>query len=231
MLGTLINAATVTAGSLLGMGLKHRLSEKVSTIVFQALGLFTLFIGIQMGMRTGNPLILILALLTGSLIGELASLQQRIEKLSEKFKGKGESGNRFTQGFVTAFMIFCVGSMTILGCFEEGITGKRDLIITKSIMDFFSSTALASAFGKGVLFSVIPLVLYQSTLTLAADRLSGVLSETMTNELVAVGGLMLIGLGIVILDIKKIRVVNMLPALLIAPILVAIAEYWSLYAL
>lgn len=234
MIGTLINVATVAAGSLLGMGLKHKLPERITRIVFQALGLFTLFIGVQMALQTANPLMLVLSLLIGSIIGEAASLEARIEALSRRLQGKQRNsteGDRFTQGLVTAFMIFCVGSMTILGCLEEGLTGKRDLILTKSLMDFFSSTALAAAFGKGVLFSIIPLLVYQGGLTLAAGSLEGVLSTAMRLELVAVGGLMLIGLGLVILDLKKIAVINMLPALFIAPLLTYIAEAMDWYVM
>lgn len=231
MLGTFINVGTVAAGSLIGMALGHRLPKKITAIVFQALGIFTLFIGVQMGFKTGNPLILVLSLILGGILGEMLELDERTEKLAGRFqsKKKKDGDQRFTNGLVTAFMIFCIGSLTILGCLEEGLTGKRDLLITKSLMDFFSSMALASAFGRGVLFSVIPLLIYQGGLTLGAESLNDVLSLAMQNEMVAVGGLMLIGLGLVILEIKKIRVINFIPALVIAPFLTKLAEYLNWY--
>jgi len=232
MLGTLINAATVSAGSLLGMALGSKLPEKITGIIFQALGLFTLFIGFKMSFETNNPLILVLSLILGSALGEWMAIESRLEKLVASFNAKSKNkDHKFSEGFITAFMIFCIGSMTIIGCIEEGLSGKRELIITKSIMDFFSSTALASTFGKGVLFSVIPLVIYQGGLTLGAEYLNGVFSSAMQVELIAVGGLMLVGLGITILNLKKIRVINMIPALFIAPLMTYLAEFLKVYSL
>jgi uncharacterized membrane protein YqgA involved in biofilm formation len=173
----------------------------------------------------------VLSLILGGILGELLELDERTEKLAKRFqsKKKKDGDQDFTNGLVTAFMIFCIGSLTILGCLEEGLTGKRDLLITKSLMDFFSSMALASAFGRGVLFSVIPLLIYQGGLTLGAESLENVLSTAMQNEMVAIGGLMLIGLGLVILELKKIRVINFILALLIAPFLTKLAEYLDWY--
>ncbi len=231
MIGTLINVATVVIGSSAGMLLKSRLPEKVITTVFHVLGLFTLFIGLQMSLKTGNPLIMVLSLLSAALLGEGLDLEKRLERFSQRFikNENKEEGQKFGQAIVTGFMIFCVGSLTILGCFEEGISGKKDLLITKSLMDLFSSTALASAFGKGILFSVIPLFIYQASLTLAAQSLSGVLSEAMQTEMIACGGILLIGLGLVILNTVKIRIINLLPVLIIAPLFTYLAEIFSLY--
>jgi hypothetical protein len=231
MIGTLVNVAAVIAGSSVGMLLKSRLPEKVVQIVFQVLGLFTLFLGIQMALKTANPLIMVMSLLTGALIGELLALDQRIERFSSRFvkKGNKDDGQRFSQAVVTAFMMFCVGSMTIIGSLEEGLTGKRDLLLTKSLMDLFSSTALASAFGKGVLFSVIPLFIYQSSLTLGAGFISDFLNDGMRTEMIASGGILMLGLGFVILEISKIKVINMLPALVVAPLFTWLAQSWGFY--
>lgn len=233
MLGTLINVGTVAAGSIIGMALGNQLPKRITEIVFQALGLFTIIIGVHMSLKSGNLLILVLSLILGGVLGEAFSLEKNTERLASRFKSKKnpQGSERFTQGLVTAFMIFCIGSMTILGCIEEGLTGKRNLLITKSIMDFFSSMALASAFGRGVLFSVVPLLIYQGGLTIGAEQLDGILSLPMQNEMVAVGGLMLVGLGFVILEIKKIRVINFIPALLLAPILTWLAEILEVYNL
>jgi uncharacterized membrane protein YqgA involved in biofilm formation len=121
--------------------------------------------------------------------------------------------------------------MTVIGTFEEGLTGKRDTILTKSLMDLFSSIALASAFGRGVLFSIIPLFLYQAGLTLGAEYFKDFLSTEMIDELSASGGIMLVGLGVSILDLKKIRVINMLPALVMAVLLTWLAQRYGFYAL
>lgn len=232
MVGTLINVGTVAAGSLLGMGLKARLPERITQIVFQVLGLFTLIMGIDMALGSGNMLILVLGTLLGAILGEALHLEHHANRLAEKLGASQKDGDagKFAEGLTTAFMLFCVGALTVLGCFQEGIEGNNRLIITKAIMDFFSSTALAAAFGKGVLFSVIPLLLYQGGLTLLAGVLKPILSTEMIAELSATGGLMLIGLGINILEIRHIRVLNMLPALVTTVILTWLAQRFGFYA-
>jgi uncharacterized protein len=231
MLGTLINGLTITLGSLLGMGLNQKMPQKYIKIVFQALGLFTLFVGIESALQTRNMLILVLGLITGAIIGEVLGIENWVNKLSLKIKSKsGSSDEKFATGFTTAFMLFCVGTMTVIGCFKEGMDGDRKIILTKAVMDFFSSTALASAFGKGVLFSVIPLLVYQGGLTYAAMFLGDFLSEAMKAELTAVGGLLLIGLGITILEIRKLEIINMLPALVTTVLLTFIAEHFNIYS-
>jgi uncharacterized membrane protein YqgA involved in biofilm formation len=220
MVGTLINVVTVAAGSLLGMLLKSKIPPGFSRTVFQVMGLFTMFMGIDMALKTDNVLVLVLSLLIGSLIGYALKLEERCESLITRFTIKeGEKSKRFTEGLLSAFMMFCVGSMTVLGCLEEGMSGKRELLVTKSIMDFFSSSVLASAFGKGVFFSVIPLLVYQGLLTMGASFLSPVLNEAMSGAITAAGGIMLLALGINILEIRKLQVLSMLPALLVAPAL------------
>lgn len=233
MVGTLINVGTVAAGSLLGMGLNARLPERFTQIVFQVLGLFTLLMGVHMALGSGNMLVLVLGTLIGAIIGEACKLEDRANRLAEKLGAarSPDDAGKFAQGLVTAFMLFCIGALTVLGCFQEGLEGDNRLIITKAIMDFFSSTALAAAFGKGVLFSVVPLLVYQGGLTLLAGVLKPILSDPMITELSASGGLMLMGLGINILDIRHIRVVNMLPALITTAALTALAQYFGWYAI
>lgn len=233
MVGTLINVATVGVGSLLGMGLKSKLPERFIEIVFQVMGLFTLLLGILMALETGDPLILLMGTLIGAVVGEALQLEKRSTQLVEKLGASKspDDAKQFAHGLMTAFMLFCVGALTVVGCFNEGIEGDNKLIITKSIMDFFSSMALASAFGKGVLFSVIPLLLYQGGLTLLAGVIQPWLSEAMITEMTASGGLMMIGLGVTILKIKTLRVLNMLPGLLAVVLLVYFAEWMGWYAL
>ena len=139
---------------------------------------------------------------------------------AEFIKRKLKSGNdNFAEGFITAFLIFCMGSLSVLGAIEEGLGGKPNLLLTKSLMDGFSSMALASALGAGVLFSVIPLFLFQGSLTLGASYISEILTDPIVAELSAVGGILLIGLGITLLEVKKVRIMNMLPALIVVVIL------------
>lgn len=215
MTGTIINVILVLLGSALGLLVHKRFPERIRLIVFQAIGLFTIMLGIFLGLKSQAFLVIIFSLISGALIGEGFYLQERIEKggdhLKKWLKVKNEN---FTEGLVTAFLLFCVGSFTILGAIEEGLTGDFTLLLTKSVMDGFSSIALASAFGFGVMFSVIPLFIYQGSLTLFASYIEPYLDPILQNEISAVGGIMIIGLGISILEIKKIRVLNLTPALL-----------------
>jgi len=220
MFGTLVNVGAVIAGSLLGLVIHKRMPEKITKLVFQAIGLFTLFLGFTMAGKTSNYLILIFSLVIGSIIGELLNIEKQINKLSDWIKAKSGSSNaKFSEGFLTSFLLFCMGSMTILGAIEEGMGGNPDLLLAKSILDGFSSIALSAAMGIGVLFSAIPLLIYQGGLTLFAGYLQDYLTTPIINELSAVGGIILIGLGINVLEIKQIRVINMIPALLVAIVL------------
>lgn len=233
MLGTLINVVTVATGSTVGLILKDKLPEKLTQIVFQGLGLFTILIGIKLGLESQNGLALVLGLLIGAIVGQLIDLEQRSFKLIERFKKDDSSDHndskRFAEGLLTAFVLFCIGSMTLIGCIREGTTGNRDIILTKAIMDLFSSTALAAALGRGVLFSVIPLLAYQGGLTLAAGFLSEYMSDSVTAELNGCGGVLLIALGLNILKITDIKVLNFSPALIFAPLFGYLIPLISLY--
>ncbi|MGQ9708439.1 MAG: DUF554 domain-containing protein [bacterium] len=223
MLGTLINTAAVIAGGLVGLALHSRLPENLKRVAFQAIGIFTLFLGFSMALKSGKMLILIFSTVSGSIIGELIDIDSHLNNFGEWLKGHLKIGaGRFSEGLVTAFLIFCMGSMTVLGAIEAGLGRTPNLYFAKSILDGFASVALAAGLGVGVLFSCIPLLIYQTGLTLLARGLVGFLTEAVTNELTAVGGLILIGLGINLLEIKRLKVLNMLPALVVAVILALI---------
>jgi uncharacterized protein len=217
MLGTFVNVVAVIAGSSIGLLLKTRLPEKITAIVFQGIGLVTLFFGLAMALRSQNWVILILSVVSGAIIGQVLNLDKRMNRAGEKLKNSLKITNkRFTEGMVTAFLLFCMGSLTVLGALEEGMNQNPELLLAKSVMDGFSSIALSAAMGIGVMFSVIPLLLYQGGITLFAGSLQNVLSEPMIMEITAAGGIILLGMGINILEIKKIQVLNLLPALLMA---------------
>jgi len=219
MLGTIVNTGTVVGGALIGVLIHSRMPERITRTTFQGIGLFTLYIGFTMAVKTGNVLIMVFSIVLGAIFGELLNLEARMEKVSEWGKRKvGSKNDKFTEGFVTAFMLFCMGSMTILGSIEEGLGGEPTLLLAKSFLDGFGAVALASSLGIGVLFSAVPLLIYQGGLTLLAGLVQGWLTEPIINEVSAVGGLMLIGLGITILEIKKMKILNLLPALIFAGI-------------
>ena len=220
MIGTLVNVGTVIVGSFMGLLFQKKIPKKLNTISFQAMGLFTLVLGISMSIKINEHLLVLFSLIIGGIIGELLKLDSKIEDLGEKIKQKTNSNNqKFSEGLVTAFLLFCVGSMTILGAIEEGLGQKPNLLITKAIMDGFASIILASTLGRGVLFSVIPLFLFQGGLTLLAFYIEPYLTDIIINEITALGGILLIGLDINILGIKKIKVINLLPSLIFVVIL------------
>jgi len=216
MQGTLLNVIAVLIGSTVGILIHSRLPERLVTITFQGIGLFTLLLGVNMAIQTSNFLIIIVSVVVGSILGELAGIERRIEGFSSWIKEKTARGTqKFSEGFITASLLLCMGSMAILGAIEEGLGGEPHLLLAKSVLDLISSTILAASFGIGVIFSAIPLLLYQGGITLCAQALQDTVNTTMITELSAVGGLLLVGLGISILEIKQIKVMNMLPSLLV----------------
>ena len=216
MIGTLVNTAAVIIGGLIGLVLKKRMPDRVTTIYFQAIGLFTLAIGASMAVSMEKILIVVSSLALGSLLGEWCDLERGVEKLSDFLKVRFKIGSeKFSEGLVTSFLLFCVGSMTILGTIQEGTGGSPDLLFTKSTMDFFSAILLASAMGVGVLFSSVPLFIFQAAITILARYAANLFTDDIILGLTNVGGILLIGLGINILGIKKLRIMNMLPSLVI----------------
>jgi hypothetical protein len=220
MYGTLINAVAVIIGSIIGLIVHSKLPQKITNTAFHGVGLFTIILGIIMAIKTSNFLIMIFSIVIGAIIGEIIDIDKMINNFGEWLKNKYKTKNeRFSEGFITAFMLYCMGSMTILGAFEDGIYGTPNLLVAKSVLDGFSSIVLAATMGIGVLFSFIPLIIFQGGLTIFASTMQSVFTELMINELTAVGGIILLGLGITMLEIKKIRVLNMLPSLIIVVIL------------
>jgi len=223
LLGTLINVGAVIAGSLVGVFFHARLPKRLTTVAFQGIGLFTLFIGFTMAAKTKSLLVLVFSIVLGAIAGELLDIDRLLNRFGEWLKARLRlGGERFAEGLVAAFLLFCMGSMTVLGAIEEGMGGRPNLLAAKSVLDGFASLALAASLGIGVLFSVIPLFIYQGGLTLLAGSLHAVMSDVVVSEVSAAGGLILIGLGITILEIKQLKVLNMLPALVFAGVLAAI---------
>ncbi|PXX97969.1 DUF554 domain-containing protein [Marinifilum breve] len=216
MIGTLVNVGAVIVGGSIGLLFRTKIPERLFKIVFQAIGVFTLYLGISMALKASELLIMVFSLVLGSLLGELLRLEDRVEKLSESLKKRVGSGDaNFSTGLLTAFMLFCMGAMTIVGSLEEGMGKEPTLLLTKSLMDGISSVALAAVMGIGVLFSVIPLLIYQGGLTLLAALFGDIIPQVVINEITGIGGVLIIALGISILELKKIKVLNMLPAILI----------------
>lgn len=214
-IGTFVNAAAVIAGGTLGTLVKNALPERFRGILFQGLGLCTLSLGVLMVTKMRNPIVVIASVLIGGLAGEFFKLEENFDRGGDALKRALKIGDeRFTEGIVTAFLVFCVGSMTILGAIDEGIRGDRTLYFTKSLLDGFCSIALAATWGVGVVFSAIPLLIYQGGLTVLASQAAPFFTETMTAQLTATGGVLVLGIGINLLGLTKIRTSSLLPALL-----------------
>ena len=229
MTGTLINIATVLLGGTLGMLFGARLPERVRTTVIAGLGLFTAAIGIQMFTSSNNAIVVLLSLLFGGVLGEWWRIELRLQQmgawLEERFAGgDGETeGSNFIKGFLTASLVFCIGPLTILGSIQDGLTGDYELLAIKSVLDGFAALAFASSLGVGVLFSVIVILVFQGGLSLSATAASAIITDAMIAEMTAVGGVLLLGLAISsLLEIRPIRVGNFLPALALAPLIVAL---------
>ncbi|HWQ04967.1 MAG TPA: DUF554 domain-containing protein [Longilinea sp.] len=237
MIGTFVNVAAVIVGSLLGNLMGNRLPERVRSTVVAGFGLFTLGYGLQMFIKTQNALVVVGAILIGSLLGEWWQIDQRLAQLGVwlegKFNKKGgglQSSSRFIKGFLTASLIFCVGPMAILGSIQDGLTGDSSILIVKAILDGFAALAFASTLGLGVIFSAALLLIYQGGITLLAVQMQTIVSTSMITEMSAAGGLILVALTISsLLELKPIRSANFLPALVIAPLLVVALTAFGLY--
>jgi uncharacterized membrane protein YqgA involved in biofilm formation len=220
--GTLVNMLTVSIGSLIGLQLQKVFPPNIEAIVFQAIGLGTLVLGIIMSLKVpeGYLLNFIFSLILGGVIGELIGLQVALHNLGDWLQASlGLTGGQFTEGLVTAFILFCIGSMTLVGAIEEGLKGKRDLLYIKSTLDGISSIAFASTYGIGVWFSIFPMLLFQGGVTLLARSLQHFFTDIMIGQLSAVGGALIIGIGINLLQLGSINIENLLPALAITLVL------------
>ncbi|WP_319542196.1 DUF554 domain-containing protein [uncultured Pseudodesulfovibrio sp.] len=221
-IGSIVNALAIIGGSVLGCWLQSHFPERIRTIVFQGLGLSVLLIGIQMALKTEDIILVIFAILLGGITGELLRLDTLFEKLGNLFKKViGSKNAKFTEGLITASLVYCIGAMAIIGPLEEGIRGNTAVLFTKSILDGFASIAFAATYGSGVLFSFIPVLLYEGTLTLGANFFQQYFSDMMIAQITGCGGLLIIGIGINLLELTEIRMANLLPSLAYVVILTA----------
>lgn len=233
MIAVYVNMATVLVGSLLGILLRNRLKENMQNAVMRALGLCTLVIGISSALETDELLCVIICLVLGTALGEWIRMDDGIEHAGDFIKERVLKGkvkeNRFTEGFVSACILFCIGSMTVVGSLEAGINQNYSIIYAKSTMDFVSSMAFGAAMGFGVTCSVLFILLFQGGLTLLAGVVGPALSTAVVTEMSAVGGTILIGMGLNMLGAvrERIKVANMLPAIFLPIAYFPVAELLS----
>ena len=236
-LGTIINTAAVIAGGLLGMLLKKGIAQRFEKILMQALGLATMFIGISGVLKymltvengvvsTRGTMLLIFSLVIGAVLGQIIDIEDKMEKLGIKLKAavKIKNDNHFVEGFVNASLIICVGAMAIVGGMQDGISGDCSTLIAKAALDFAIVMVIAATYGVGVVFSALPLFVYQGAITLIAALFGSVISDPLIEQLSFVGSALIFCVGVNLVREKTFKVANMLPALLI-PIFVEIFSY------
>lgn len=234
LLGALVNGVAIIAGTLLGR-LLQRIPEGMKNTVMNGIGLAVVVLGIQMGLKSENYLIVILSLVVGAVAGEWVDLDEKFTRAGdwlERKTGSSEQGS-ISQGFVTASLVFVVGAMAILGALDSGMKGSHEILYTKSIMDGFISIILTSTLGVGVLFSAVPVFLYEGAIALLATQITRVVPEALMNncitEMTAAGGLMIMAIGTNLLGITRIKVANLLPGILVAVVMVTAMYLYNLY--
>jgi hypothetical protein len=238
--GTLVNAATVLVGTAIGTLLGDRLPERIRETVMHGLGLFVVALGVVESTKAfsgplatfsrASAVIVLGSVLVGGVIGELLRIEDHLTSLGERLRrrfasgAEGEDRSRFIEGFVIASLVFCVGPLTVLGSIQDGLRGDSQLLIIKSVLDGFAALAFSAALGWGVGFSVITILVYQGALSLAAGSVAGGFSPAMIASMTAAGGLLVLAIGLRLLELRTIRVGNLLPALVLAPATVAMMQ-------
>lgn len=227
--GTAINVAAVLVGGGIGTLAGARLPQGMRATAMQAIGIVTLLVGVSNFLEVDNPLLPLVSVVAGIVVGELLGIEDALKRLGdhlEKRFSKGESP--VSRAFVTTSLLFCVGPLTIIGSLEDGLRGDYSLLALKSALDFIAALTFASVLGWGVLLSAGTVLLVQGSLTFGAGFLDTVVTGTMISATTATGGILIVGLGLGLLELKEVRVANMLPALVFAPLLVAAAPLWPL---
>jgi len=221
--GTLLNAATVLIGGLLGTALGDRLPATLRETVVRGVGLFTLAMGVKFAIDTSNLLFMLGAMLLGGIVGSLLGVDARLNRLGESLQRRFARGSTSTvaEGFVTAAIVFCVGPLTFLGSIQNGLSGDPSLLSVKSVLDGFTAIALAATLGWGVLLTIPLILIYQGGLALGASLFVGLLTDLQLREMSAVGGLLIIGVGLKLLSIRDVKVADFLPAIIVSPLVVA----------
>ncbi len=229
MLGTTVNFIAIIIGGLAGVFFGKYFSDKLKETVIQGIALTVLVIGLQMALKTNNVLIVILSLVIGGVIGETIDIQARLNDLGQSLEKRFSSqGNgQFTKAFVTTSLIYCVGAMAIVGALEDGLNANHSILFAKSALDGITAIIFASSMGMGVIFSAVPVFLYQGSISLFAGSVQGLLSEAVVIEMSAVGGILIFGIGITMLGIKEIKVGNLLPGIFLTVPLVQLFDFFN----
>ena len=227
-LGTIINTFAVLVGAGIGTLVGARLPEGMRQTAMHAIGLVTVLVGIQSFLRFDNPLVPLVSVILGLVVGELLGIDGRLKRFGDALERRfSKGGSPVSRAFVTTSLLFCVGPLTFLGSLQDGISGDYRLLALKSALDFVASLSFASVLGWGVLLSAGSVLVVQGALTLAGAVFGSFIGSPMILAMTSTGGVLLVGLGLGLLELKEVRVANMLPALIVAPLLVALATLWQ----
>jgi uncharacterized membrane protein YqgA involved in biofilm formation len=213
--GTIVNVVTITTGSLIGYFAGRFLSARIRQTIMTALGLAVLLIGLQLALKSEQLMVVIGSLIIGSLIGEMIGIEKRLEDFGKHIQKRFSGGGKIAEGFVVATLLYCVGAMAIMGALQDGMGERPTILYAKAALDGVAAIALSSTLGIGVLFSIIPLTLYQGGISLATGQMNKLLTTSVMTEMNAVGGLLLVAIACDLLGIKRLPVGNLLPAIFV----------------
>lgn len=217
MLGTIVNSLAIVAGSLLGLLFSKGFADNYKEIILSGVGLSVILIGIKSALTSNDLMVVIFSIIVGAILGEAMKIEKRLEQLGnfleQRFASPSSSSNSFAKGFVTASLVFCVGSMAIVGSLESGLTGNHQTLFAKSVLDGVTSIVFASAMGVGVIFSGVAVFLYQGLITMTAFSMKSLLVPETIEQMTSVGGLLIMAIGFNMLNVTKIRVGNLIPAI------------------
>lgn len=223
MKGTIVNCLAIAVGSGLGLLLKSKISPKYQETIMQGLGLSVLLIGLTMAIKTQNVLIVTISMIIGAVIGEIIDIDGKLNRAGERLSARFQSsGGAIGKAFVTTSLVYCIGAMAIIGALQDGLTGDASTLYAKAMLDGTGAVIFTATLGIGVILSIIPVLVYQGTITLLATWLSPLLTEAVICEVTAVGGLLIVGIGLSLLKISQIKIANLLPAVFVAGILAGI---------
>ncbi|NTV48476.1 MAG: DUF554 domain-containing protein [Geobacteraceae bacterium] len=214
--GTIVNVAAICAGALIGRYAGRLIPARIRQTVMSGLGLTVLLIGLQLALNSKQPMIVIGSLIVGGIIGELLQIEARLESFGNWLQGRFAGAGNIAEGFVAASLLYCVGAMAIMGSLQDGFSGTPTILYAKAALDGVAAIALASTLGIGVLFSALPVAMYQGGITIAAESAKSILTETVILEMNAVGGLLIVAIGLDLIGIKRLPVGNMLPSVFVA---------------
>ncbi|NLU50962.1 MAG: DUF554 domain-containing protein [Syntrophomonadaceae bacterium] len=223
MLGTVINAAAIVFASLLGLVLRKGIPEQMRIGLLNGLGLVLVVLGVQMGTKADNITVVVTSLILGIVVGEWLNLQQALDVFGARLEARfSPEGGCFGEAFVSSSLLFCVGAMAIMGSLENGLTGRIDILLVKALLDGIYAVICAASMGIGVMFSSLPVLLYQGTISLLAGAVKPYVTPEMLSNLTSLGGILILGIGLNTLKLADIRIANLLPGLLLVPVLMVV---------